>query len=226
VTTHLDDELLARWALDDETPDAAAADHLRTCAQCTESLAGLRAIADSRGRLSPLEQPPAEVWDRITAELRAETAPARPDVRRPGGRYGVRMLVLAACIAAVLGIGAGIVGTLLATSDDQPAATVVRLEPLAGKSGNGSADLLNGGELKVSASGLAASQGFYEVWLINVDGKRMVSLGVLNPHDGGTFQIPTDVTAQGYRIIDISLEPNDGNPEHSHDSIIRGTLPS
>jgi anti-sigma-K factor RskA len=53
----------------------------------------------------------------------------------------------------------------------------------------------------------------------------MVSLGVLDPRAGGTFQIPAGATTQGYRIVDISLEPDDGNPEHSHDSIIRGTLP-
>ncbi|MER7244054.1 anti-sigma factor [Kribbella sp. NPDC000426] len=82
-----------------------------------------------------------------------------------------------------------------------------------------------GGQLKVAAAGLNSGQGFYEVWLINVDGKRMVSLGVLDPRTGGTFQIPPNVTAQGYRIVDVSLEPDDGNPEHSHNSIIRGTLP-
>ncbi|WP_405059560.1 anti-sigma factor [Kribbella sp. NBC_01505] len=65
-------------------------------------------------------------------------------------------------------------------------------------------------------------------WLCGrpADGKRMVSLGVLNPTSGGTFQVPGQITAQGYRIVDVSLEPDDGNPEHSHDSIIRGTLPA
>lgn len=141
-------------------------------------------------------------------------------------------MAIAASIAAVVGIGVGAIGALLVTSDDAGGPTsqaVAKLEPLAGKSGDGNADLLrgaNGIELKVSATGLAASPGFYEVWLINEDGKRMVALGVLNPSTGGTFQIPSDLTGQGYRIVDISLEPDDGNPEHSHDSIIRGTLPS
>jgi anti-sigma-K factor RskA len=141
------------------------------------------------------------------------------------------VLAIAASVAAVLGLGAGIGGTLLVTSDDsqQPAAeAVVKLEPLTGKSGAGNADLVrgtSGSQLRITASGLTKTPGFYEVWLINEDGKRMVSLGVLDPSTGGTFQVPASLTGQGYRIVDISLEPDDGNPEHSHDSVVRGTLP-
>ncbi|MEU4605483.1 anti-sigma factor [Kribbella sp. NPDC023972] len=142
-----------------------------------------------------------------------------------------RPLAMAASVAAVLGAGAGILGTLLVTSSDpdQPATeAVARLEPLAGKSGAGNADLVqgtSGSQLRVTTSGLTRTPGFYEVWLINEDGKRMVSLGVLDPSTGGTFQVPLTITGQGYRIVDISLEPDDGNPEHSHNSVVRGTLP-
>lgn len=234
MTTHLDDELLAQWALDGDGPDAAAADHLQRCARCRDSLAELRAIAAVRGQLPRLEQPPADVWQRIGAELDLDAEPSGTvtPLRPAPSRRRFRGLALAASAALVVGVGAGIVGTLIVTSDNDkppPPAAVIQLQPLAGKSGDGSADLIHGAtgsELKVAAAGLDNTQGFYEVWLINVDGKRMVSLGVLNPRTGGTFQIPADITAQGYRIVDVSLEPDDGNPEHSHDSIIRGTLPS
>jgi anti-sigma-K factor RskA len=136
--------------------------------------------------------------------------------------------VLAAAIAVVAGIGIGVGGTLLLGSDDEPAPqAVVQLAPLAGKTGSGTAGLVQGGQqLKVSASGLTATGGYYEVWLINEDGKRMVSLGVLAAGHDGTFQLPGDLPAQGYRIVDVSLEPDDGNPAHSLDSVIRGTLPA
>lgn len=263
MTTHLDEERLAQWVIDGETPDDAAADHLRLCDHCRESLKELQAVAGHIGDLPRLDTPPADVWARIGTELAfdasstqapppdaptttpnqnnstAHTQPEPPSpsspvaefrrARRPIGRTA---LAIAACVAGVVGIGAGALGAVLVTSDDSDRPTseaVARLEPLAGKSGDGNADLLrgaNGIELKVTATGLAAKPGFYEVWLINEDGKRMISLGVLNPSTGGTFQIPSDLTGQGYRIVDISLEPDDGNPEHSHDSIIRGTLPS
>ncbi|MBB5835721.1 anti-sigma factor domain-containing protein [Kribbella italica] len=257
MTTHLEDEQLAQWVLDDQTPDTAAATHLQLCARCRESYAELQEIARLSKRLPRLEQPPSELWGQINAELGLETGPVpgtdlredgrqEPTALRPASpertnpsparhpevrRFRWRALAVAATVAAVLGAGAGVAGTLLATRDDTKAPvaeTMIRLTPLAGQSGDGNADLIRentGDRLKVEASGLGAGQGFYEVWMINEDGKRMVSLGVLNPQTGGTFTIPQDLTQQGYRIVDISLEPNDGNPEHSRASIIRGTLP-
>ncbi|MFD3400118.1 anti-sigma factor domain-containing protein [Kribbella sp. NPDC058693] len=252
MTTHLDDELLAQWALDGDEPDPADADHLQHCAQCRDSLNELRAVAAARGQLPRLELPPDDVWLRVSAEVDLESRPtatapqpavpadqASSNHRADGPGAITRLRQKPAkrrwrgfAVAASVGVAAGVIGTLLVTSDDNtppPAEAVIQLQPLAGKSGDGSADLIRdnaGNQLKVAASGLANTPGFYEVWLINLDGKRMVSLGVLNPQTGGTFQIPPDVTAQGYRIVDVSLEPDDGNPEHSHNSIIRGTLPS
>lgn len=241
MTKHLDEELLAQWALDDESPDAAAAEHLQSCADCRTTLAELRSLVGVAHDLPRLETPGEQLWQRITDELGPEyTAQEISDTQRAAGngtqsagrRFRSSALALAACVAAVLGAGAGILGTLYVTDDetDQPVADVmIRLEPLAGKTGDGSADLIRastGTQLKVDATGLGTTtSGYYEVWLINADGKRMVSLGVLNPRTGGTFQVPADLTAQGYRIVDVSLEPEDGNPVHSRDSVIRGTLP-
>ena len=148
-------------------------------------------------------------------------------------RHDRRRLVLVGVIAAALGLIAGVLGTRVFGGDEitpqpQPVATT-RLDPLEGKSGDGVADLIKSGgstELRVGVNGLPAPQGFYELWLINTDGQRMVSLGVLDPTAGGTFAVPPNLTSQGYRIVDVSLEPDDGKPEHSRDSVIRGTLPT
>ena len=67
--------------------------------------------------------------------------------------------------------------------------------------------------------------GFREVWLIDRDVKRLVSLGVLTGTEG-TFAIPAGLDLSEYPIVDISLESFDGDPAHSGDSIIRGTLPA
>jgi anti-sigma-K factor RskA len=231
VTTHLDEELLAQWAFEQVEPDAEAAEHLRTCAACTAQLAELRQLVVAADGLPAVETPPAEVWRRVTAELglSGESASSSLDSRGAGGVSGGwtrRAVALAAGVAVIAGIGIGVGGTLLLGSDDQPLA-VVQLSPLAGKTGSGTAGLVDGGrQLKVSASGLVAAGGYYEVWLINEDGKRMVSLGVLAAGHDGTFQVPGDLPAQGYRIVDVSLEPDDGNPAHSLDSVIRGTLPA
>ncbi|MFI5728743.1 anti-sigma factor [Kribbella sp. NPDC051587] len=243
MTPHLDDEVLAQWAMGEGGPDGPGTAHLESCDRCATTLSELRVMLDKVHDLPELEAPPAELWARITDELsldpdQPEDAPAAPvaqlrDKRRTAvpGRFRGRTLAVAATVAALVGAGVGIGGTLLLRDDEKapPVEVAIKLDPLEGKAGAGTADLVRaaaGGQLKVTASGLSAQQGFYEVWLINTDGKRMVSLGVLDPATGGTFQIPRQITAQGYRIVDVSLEPDDGNPEHSHDSIIRGTLPA
>ena len=78
--------------------------------------------------------------------------------------------------------------------------------------------------IRVSASELGDAPGVHEVWLINVDGKRMISIGLLASGDEGDFAVPMDLIDEGYRIVDISVEPDDGDPTHSGVSIARGEL--
>ena len=68
---------------------------------------------------------------------------------------------------------------------------------------------------------MSAGSGYVEVWLINTDGKRMVSLGVLSTTQA-TFPVPPDAIAQGYTIVDLSREQFDDKPQHSGDSVMRG----
>ena len=73
-------------------------------------------------------------------------------------------------------------------------------------------------------AGEEGEPGVHEVWLINVDGKRMISIGLLASGDEGEFAVPMDLIGEGYRIVDISVEPDDGDPTHSGVSIARGEL--
>ena len=69
------------------------------------------------------------------------------------------------------------------------------------------------------------ANGYIEVWLINRDGKRMVSVGVLGwPGAPGSFSISRKLLDEGYVVVDISQEQFDGHPEHSGQSLVRGTL--
>lgn len=78
--------------------------------------------------------------------------------------------------------------------------------------------------LHVEAADLDGPDGTREVWLINLDGSRMVSLGLLARGESGEFEFPQRLLDQGYRIVDISYEPDDGDPLHSGQSLARGTL--
>ena len=42
-----------------------------------------------------------------------------------------------------------------------------------------------------------------------------------------TYPLPTLLAdgLDGFTIVDVSIEPYDGNPEHSRNSQVRGTLP-
>ena len=138
--------------------------------------------------------------------------------------------VVAAAAACLL------VGVLVGRAVWAPGETtlpVVASVPLttldASKQQEGTAQLLGGQggqgqELKVATRPMSPGSGYVEVWLINTDGKRMVSLGVLSS-DQATFPVPPDAIQQGYTIVDLSHEQFDDKPQHSGDSIMRGTLP-
>ena len=82
-----------------------------------------------------------------------------------------------------------------------------------------------GDTLTLDVDPQAAGDGYLEVWLINRDLKRMVSVGVLP--DGsrtGTYRVSEQLIGHGYVIVDISREAFDAQPQHSGDSVVRGTL--
>ena len=64
-----------------------------------------------------------------------------------------------------------------------------------------------------------------EVWLISSDLTKLVSVGLLAT-DEGTFPLPEDIDLDEYSVVDVSVEPLDGDPGHSADSIVRGGLRS
>ena len=71
---------------------------------------------------------------------------------------------------------------------------------------------------------VSASRSFYEVWMLR-DGKHMVSLGTfkVGPNGRSTVTLPVSVDPADYPIMDVSLEPDDGNPSHSSDSVLRSS---
>jgi len=107
-----------------------------------------------------------------------------------------------------------------------PAAAGVQLEPLlGGRAGRGTASLKGEGEeaaLTLNVGGLPAPEGEYEVWLYN-SLSDAVSLGRFAGRRIELFQ-PVPVDPADYRFLDISLEPADGNENHSGQSVLRAPL--
>ncbi|WP_082514914.1 anti-sigma factor [Yonghaparkia sp. Root332] len=67
------------------------------------------------------------------------------------------------------------------------------------------------------------ADGVREVWLLTPEVDGLISLGLLEG-GSGTFVIPDGIDLAEYPIVDVSLEPVDGDPAHSGDSIVRGAL--
>jgi Anti-sigma-K factor rskA len=155
--------------------------------------------------------------------------PTRAD--RPRRGIPAWAAAAAAAVALVAGLGLGRLTVAEPESPDrQDTGSVVAaadLTALDSDADRGVASAVRDDDtltLRVRARELGDEDGFHEVWLINVDGTRMVALGVLAEGDTGEFQVPQGLIDEGYRIVDISVEPDDGDPTHSGVSLARGEL--
>ncbi|MFG6444287.1 anti-sigma factor [Microbacterium sp. P06] len=227
--THIDRELLALIALGEpvETPDESA--HLADCAECADDLAGLRHAARA-GRaglgVGELESPDPAVWERISAELSlgadAPVTESRPRRRRsrPWG------WALAAAMVLVAGIGVGVWAlTARVLPTEVAEASLIAFPAHPGAEGSAVVEEQPDGSrtVRVQMTADAAPDTYREVWLIAPDASELVSLGVLDG-DGGVLTVPAGVDLAEFSLVDVSQEAVDGDPNHSGDSIVRGSL--
>jgi hypothetical protein len=234
VSQHSDPDQLALRALGEDVPELDQ--HLAGCAECRRELDELRAVVATAREVEPEDQPvapPPAVWEAVSAELGLRGVAAGDELaarRMPTGRRRGALLLAAA--AAVTGIAVGAAGALLLSGDDgsAPAQVVAQadLAALPEHQGSGSATVhTSDGErvLVVDVSDLTKGDGFYEVWLLDSEAQRLVSLGLLEG-DEGRFPLPEQVDVGEYPVVDVSIEPTDGDPAHSGNSVVRGTLSS
>jgi anti-sigma-K factor RskA len=242
--THLDPDRLADRALGTDDPLTAAEEkHLDSCAECRDELAGLSRIAElGRNPERIARQLPTEaMWQSIQVQLAsqapaateatAESAPSSPTVTELPRRTPRPRSWLLVAAAAVVGLIIGVGVTTVAVRDRVEVTSSAALEALPGQTGQGTAELVSDRgrpELRVQIDAPPTPDRYREVWLINTDGQRMYTLGVL-PDDGtASYPLPPELAGQlqGFTIVDVSIEPYDGNPAHSRESQVRGTLPT
>jgi len=244
---HPDEETLARLALG-ETVGAQDAAHVAGCASCqafvaelTETLALVREASGEE-----LVAPPDSVWCAISDQVAADPVPrvkpataAAVDPAPVPGPSGVDELAARRrprfgwiAVAAAAGVIVGAVGVQVVPELISPQPQVIaqaQLDTLDTGTRGGEAELLSSRgralDLRVQVNPLDPGNGYLEVWLINSDLKRMVSVGVLP--SGATeqdFRVTRSLIDQGYVIVDISREKFDDRPQHSGDSLLRGSL--
>ena len=216
--THPDDDALAAIALGDPAPSGAT-EHARSCPQCSESLAALRdTMTTLRAPVPELVAPPSSVWDPVTAEIDREPEAAVPapapvvdagdDLARQRASRTARRRFPVAWVAgaAAAGLVVGAVGARLVGAEEAPAAVTVMstsLDTLDTRQAKGTADVVREGgrlDLAVDTQPIDPGNGYLEVWLINKDLKRMVSVGVLQPgEDGAVVRHPAGAARPGLR---------------------------
>lgn len=142
-------------------------------------------------------------------------------------------------VTAVIAIAAA-VGGFVASPSLRPttvsASTVVEradLDALPGWTGaHGTATLTRsaGGKLSLtidmtpgSAQPATVAGPLREVWLMKPDLSGLMSMGFLTA-SSGTFSVPDGIDVSTYGLVDISAQAANGNPGHSGQSIMRGTL--
>jgi anti-sigma-K factor RskA len=243
--THLNPDRLADHALGIADPlTAAEQNHLVSCTECRDELAELNRIADLSRHPEQLAQVPADaIWQSIQGQLASQApAPVRTEVaaepqssqptvaelpRQTSRRRSWLLVAAAAVVGLIIGVGV----TTVAVRDRVEVTSSTALEALPGQTGQGTAALVRDQgrpELRVQIDAPPTPDRYREVWLINTDGQRMYPLGVL-PDDGrATYPLPPALAGQleGFTIVDVSIEPYDGNPAHSRESQVRGTLPT
>lgn len=225
------------------------------CAATVEELRHTVALASHAERPSTWSRPPDNVWSRIEEAIVLESAtppgadegePATEEMatgkpataavtmesRRPP-RPVRRIMPWAAGMAAA-GLAIGLLAGRALWSDTTPAPFTIaqaQLDTLDTSQRLGEARVVRTGAAGVDLTVATtrpfdARDGFIELWLINKDGKRMVSVGVLSGNAPESFPITQTLIDQGYIIVDISREGFDDKPQHSGDSLARGTLRS
>jgi hypothetical protein len=198
----------------------------------TEGIAATKTmVADSVPPLTANDKPPSDeqMDDGPANDVPASDKTTDAGSEKPiAGRRRKWWPIVAAAAALGLVVGAG--ATVIINRNDVDVAASTPLSALPGQTGHGTAELLrarNDPELRVSVDGPLPADRYREVWLINSDGQRMYSLGVLPESGTGTYPLPTLLAdgLDGFTIVDVSIEPYDGNPEHSRNSQVRGSLP-
>jgi hypothetical protein len=167
----------------------------------------------------PASELPAEAPDAPVVDLPRRRAPARP---------ARRWLAVAASLLVGAGVGGGAVAL---TRSPDPGGSVVAqtaLDPLLGADASGRATVRQADGswvLEVDLQAPPLDDGYYEVWLMETGAQLMVPVGVLRTGDT-ELPLPDGLDLAAYPLVDVSVEPLDGEPAHSGISVARGQLSS
>ena len=185
--------------------------------------------------------PPREVWLAIVEGIDSDAADTHDDDdllpsghqevvdvdrerthRAPNALRRRRHRILA---GLAFGVAAIVLGFSFLTGDEDQAASIAHAtnaglpEPY---SGSATATVIgDGSAIRVEFTDPLPTVAPVELWLLNVESSEYRSLGLVDD-DTKAFLVPDDIELGEFSTIDLSIEPNDGDPTHSGRSILRG----
>lgn len=217
---------------------AAFERQLRADAELREEVERLRPL------VARLEELPPEVWEAAEPPplIMPVDAAAAAEPERPARRRGLRLPTvtlrplpaagLAVVLLAVGVAGGALIGGAGDSGSREAGASNLVLSRIDDGPAGAQGDVIVAGDRSqatVDVSGLDPSgpDRFYELWLLNEDG-RMIALGAFEVGADGRAEVelPIPVTPSRYSYFDVSLQEDNGDPAHSGVSVLRGPTSS
>ncbi len=193
--------------------------HLEGCSGCRGELARARQTHDLLRELAA-GRPPPELKDRVLARAGGEI-PVR-------SRGGWRLWVPAAALVVIAVLGAGLLWTI--TKDSSEGIPLIATVPASEGGGEVSGEVEGGNlqiELVVWGLPELRKDEYYELWYAKEDGGR-ISCGTFRAQQGGqtTVNLTAPANAVSYPEIEVTREPDDGDPGSSGEKVLVGDLRS
>jgi len=191
--------------------------HLEQCPDCREDLEEVR---HAHGTLrAAAGGPPPELKEWVLARARNEAR------HRPVDRWRLWLPVAAAVLVIAL-LSFGVLRAVVSDSSDGLALSATSAAPRAGGELRGERV---GDNLKVEleAWGLPQPRGgeYYEMWYTKEGGGR-ISCGTftVQPEGHTTVSMSAPASSVVYPQVEITLEPDDGDPGSSGKVVLKGSL--
>lgn len=181
-----------------------------------------------------LVPPPVDVWTGIEQRI-AEQSPitsiAEHRRRRPtfALTLGAAAAVVLVVIAAVALVGRGGEGHVVSTA-------ALTFDPSAfdprGSEARAQAELVDrdgGYAIRLTDTSFPSlADDDLELWLIEPDADGnpvdVAPVSLVDPDGDGVYDVPQGLDPSTHFVVDISIEPRDGDDTHSGQSILRGAL--
>jgi anti-sigma factor RsiW len=215
VEQELVHDLVAAYALDalDDSERREFEEHLATCEQCREELAGLRDAAAALAYVPEGPVPPPALRDRVLASVHEERGSNVVPLRR---RVALPAVATFAAVAAAAAIVLAVWGTNLSSSlDTKNAALGVLSNHSSHRLPLGMSSQVvvapDGRAVVVSGLGRAPSGKTYELWVI--DGKSVKPAGLFDRATSGSPVLLARRVPAGAQV-GLSIERAGGRSDH------------